>query len=313
MDALERGTDNNPDGHGWAIVLPDAQQIVVGHSMIADEALTQFEIARKALPAGPALFHSRIATAGEVTTYNTHPFYVGGDRRTVLAHNGILPSDAQPGKGETRSDTHLLADKWIPKRRFGHFWSRKGRKRLAKWCGYGNKLVLLTVDDAYTQYSYIINEHAGDWHGNIWYSNDSWNREPWWMHPKYQSKYASSYTAWWDDTDVTVIGTRALDASKSGTESTSKELVPVPSSEEACQFCLAKGYISDVTYMCWCCHTCQLCARGFDNCRCSNRPEFADFQFTDSDDDMKRVMNGDNLAEWTESGFSIIANPELPE
>ncbi|MGW5105951.1 hypothetical protein [Nocardia sp. NPDC004123] len=42
------------------------------------------------------MFHSRFATHGFITNQNCHPFAIGGDERTVMAHNGVLPDIVQP-------------------------------------------------------------------------------------------------------------------------------------------------------------------------------------------------------------------------
>lgn len=224
MALLENGAISNPDGHGWAILANES--ITVGHSMDMDVALTLFELARQHLPAdGPALFHSRIATAGNIDTYNCHPFYVNNDKRTVIAHNGILPRNAQPNRKDPRSDTHLFADVWLPKGRFGHFRSRNGRRRLSRWLGYGNKMAMLTVDPKYSRDSYILNEHLGDWlpDGSMWFSNTSYKDDPWWKDPQYR--------AWLED-DENWVNYKDTSADSTGTvigahPDTKRELVVV--------------------------------------------------------------------------------------
>lgn len=171
VEALRNGADNNPHGHGWGIWTPD--RILTGRYMSADDAIKSFVKERKLNPEGPALFHSRIATAGVLTEYNVHPFPVAGDKRTFVAHNGILPHKAQPLPKDKRSDTHLFAAEYLAQGRFGNLYSRRGRKHLAQWLGRGNKLVVLSLDPRLPR-GVIFNESAGSWHRGIWYSNDSW-------------------------------------------------------------------------------------------------------------------------------------------
>jgi predicted glutamine amidotransferase len=142
LDALSCGADVNPDGHGWAIVA--GQRLLVGHGMNPAETIASFAEARGRHPDGPALFHSRYATAGRVNVDNCHPFAVGGDPRTVLAHNGVLPASVQPSRGERRSDTRIAAEDFLP--RFGSLRSRAARLRFEKWMTLRNKIVILTVD-----------------------------------------------------------------------------------------------------------------------------------------------------------------------
>lgn len=192
-DALHNGALTNPDGHGWAIVAGD--RIIIGKSMNADEAISEFAAMRATHMDGPALFHSRIATAGVVTEYNIHPFIVGGDPRTVMAHNGIMPQAVQPGKKNPASDTRITAEKFIPQ--FGTLRSRTNRIRFEKWMGVHNKVVLLTVDRRFKEQAYILNEREGIWDGGIWYSNDAYLSWP----TTIIGTHRQGVVMWWEDID----------------------------------------------------------------------------------------------------------------
>lgn len=190
---LYAGAEANPDGHGYAIVA--GERIIIGKGMDADKMITEFEAVRKLYPDGPALFHSRIATAGVVNEYNVHPFYVGGDTRTVIAHNGIMPRAVQPGKSNPASDTRITAEKFLPQ--FGSLRYRGNRKRFERWMTTANKVVLLTVDKRYKENAYILNEDQGVWDEGIWYSNTTYL--PWVMPRRYLTakdwrEYANSFT-----------------------------------------------------------------------------------------------------------------------
>src|SRR5262249_40587040 len=124
---------------------------------------------------------------------NCHPFIVGGDSRTVLAHNGILPTTVQPGRGDKRSDTRIAAEDFIPA--FGSLRHRRTRLALARWMSPDNKMVILTVDRRFRERAYILNEDAGIWDGGIWYSNTGYR-------PYVQAgRYADCYDNWYDPTD----------------------------------------------------------------------------------------------------------------
>lgn len=168
VEALENGSYMNDDGHGFAIVHND--QLIVRHGMDADNMIAKFKSLRAAMPDGPALFHSRLGTGGSVSRRNCHPFHVGDDRMTVVAHNGILPASAQPFKQDWRSDTHYAAEEILPTK-FGNIGSKRWRKRLTRWLGDNNKLVFLTVNPNYWDNAYILNEKKGLWDDGIWYSN----------------------------------------------------------------------------------------------------------------------------------------------
>ncbi|WP_109529299.1 MULTISPECIES: class II glutamine amidotransferase domain-containing protein [Nocardia] len=168
--ALRNGAWSNPHGHGYALITADT--ITTGHSLDPETALAEFAALRFEYPHGPALFHSRFATHGKPTLDNCHPFPVGGDERTVLAHNGILPPNVHPGPGDERSDTRIAAEDFLPTAPFGSLDSWRGREGLERWLG-SDKFVLLTLDPAYAQRAYIFNEARGHWDNDtgIWYSN----------------------------------------------------------------------------------------------------------------------------------------------
>jgi predicted glutamine amidotransferase len=168
--ALTHGTLFNNDGHGFAIVTKD--RIIVERGMDADSLIEAFAQWRNRHPDGPALFHSRFGTHGANDLDNCHPFAVGGDSRTVMAHNGILPEVVQPAKQDPRSDTRIAAEDFLPT--FGSLRWRHTRVRLERWMTPHNKVVLLTVDPRFEQHAYILNESSGIWDGGIWYSNDGY-------------------------------------------------------------------------------------------------------------------------------------------
>ncbi|WP_181722932.1 class II glutamine amidotransferase [Nocardia gipuzkoensis] len=169
--ALAIGARANPHGHGFAIV--DRRRILVGRGMNAERVIAEFTKARTEYPEGPALFHSRYATHGSIGLRNCHPFLLGGDARTVLAHNGTLPKRVHPGPYDRRSDTRIAAEEYLPKRPFGSIDTHRGARGLASWLG-SSKLLILTVDPAYEHHAYLFGQRAGYWEGGVWYSNTSY-------------------------------------------------------------------------------------------------------------------------------------------
>lgn len=171
-DALLNGAAYNRDGNGFAIVA--GNRLIVRHSLDADFLVAEFVKLRAQHSRGPALFHSRIGTGGTLGRYNCHPFYFGGDRRTVVAHNGILGSDVQPRKGDKRCDTRITADTILP-HRFGHLSGKGARARAEQWMGPHNKMVILTVNPDYRHSAYILNPKEGEWaDDDCWYSNQDY-------------------------------------------------------------------------------------------------------------------------------------------
>lgn len=168
-EALRNGAEQNDDGHGFAIVADG--NLIVRKSMDSDFLIAEFTRLRAKHLAGPALFHSRWGTGGTVDTRNCHPFRFGGDRRTVVGHNGVLGKEVQPDKGDKRCDTRIAAEEVIPYF-FGDLAEPANRDALAEWIGGGNKFVILTANPAYPVSAYIINEDKGVWDTDgCWYSN----------------------------------------------------------------------------------------------------------------------------------------------
>ncbi len=117
------------------------------------------------------MFHSRFATHGSVTKANIHPFPIGQDRLTVLAHNGVLPVTVRPRRGDRRSDTRIAAQEFLSTEPFLSLERAATRGRIERWLGPDNKLVVLTVNPRYPASAYLFNEESGQWDNGIWYSN----------------------------------------------------------------------------------------------------------------------------------------------
>lgn len=176
LHALHGGARANPHGHGYAVIAGD--RILTGRGLNPETVISEFAAVRAEHPEGAALFHSRLATHGPINPDNCHPFAVGGDERTVLAHNGILPATMHPKRGDYRSDTRIAAEDFLPTQPFGPLDSPAGRGLLERWLGT-DKMVILTVDPAFAQRAYVFNEHAGSrTEDGIWYSNLSYRTPP---------------------------------------------------------------------------------------------------------------------------------------
>ncbi|MEW2507620.1 hypothetical protein AB0878_44890 [Amycolatopsis sp. NPDC047767] len=168
-DALARGAEINDQGHGFAIVVGD--RILVRKDHDPARLIATFATARARHPEGPALFHSRLATHGSLSKANMHPFRVGNDSRTVVAHNGILPHSVHPGPGDRRSDTRVFADERLGNKPFANYDDPTSRARLEAWLGPFNKVAVLTVNRRYAEQAYVFNENRGFYDNGVWYSN----------------------------------------------------------------------------------------------------------------------------------------------
>lgn len=240
-ERLINGTTRNADGHGFALVKNN--EIHWGHAMSGTAAVDGFIDARAEHNGTWALFHSRLTTHGTTTVDNCHPFIVGGDARTVLAHNGILPEVAQPVLKDPRSDTRVLAEDLIPGYAFGALHKRRAQRRLRQWLtseGYPNKVAILTVDPRFRQQCIILNEEAGEWVDGVWYSNSSYLP---------RRSFTSSY--WGTGWGTGGGGTGWAKGRASALAS--------------CLHC-PNGVVSEFTGLCLYCRACQEC--GFRNCVC---------------------------------------------
>lgn len=174
---LENGACHNPDGHGFAV--STGTEIVIGKGMEPGAVLEAFCRVRAQHPDTWALFHSRITTDGLTDESNCHPFTVAGTRRrTVLAHNGILPESARPRGKDTRSDTRILAEDLIPRGTFGELHRPRAQRSLERWAtrNYTNKIAILTVDPRFKRPCVILGENYGTWVEGVWHSNGDYRR-----------------------------------------------------------------------------------------------------------------------------------------
>lgn len=178
VTALLNGAEMNADGHGFAIVTRHARNPIVRRYLNPEAAVREFVRLRREFDDGPAMFHSRWGTAGELGLVNVHPFKI--DRRTLIAHNGVLPRAMQPLKGDRRCDTRLFAEDML---RGEDLSDTKVRNQIAHMIGKGNKLVILSTRPDYAP-SYIVNEDQGHWVGDTWYSNMDFTG--WWRKPLIQ-------------------------------------------------------------------------------------------------------------------------------
>lgn len=171
-DKLEASALNNPHGYGFAIVVRTENRIIRERTMNADESINRFLELREQYKDSYAMWHARYATHGSQTVDNCHPFIVGGDEQTYLAHNGVL-SILMNAK-EERSDTRVFAEELLPG--MGgvkaldndYIW-----EMLEDWTS-GSKVAVLTVDPAAKHEMYLLNAKSG-WEDaqGVWWSNDS--------------------------------------------------------------------------------------------------------------------------------------------
>lgn len=113
------------------------------------------------------LLHFRISTHGVINEENCHPFIT--DDNVGFIHNGMIhdvPDSIQ------YSDTNMLNRTLLQKLKPGFDQDDDVLEFLESFIGAGNKLVFLNKNDEWS----IVNEKAGHWNLECWFSNDSYKQ-----------------------------------------------------------------------------------------------------------------------------------------
>ena len=236
---LHAGACSNPHGFGFAIHAGD--RIISERSMSAKKSIARFMELRAQYPDGYAMWHARYATHGVKNEQNCHPFMVGGDERTYLAHNGVL--DISIAKSDKRSDTRVFAEDTLPRIGGVSALDDDNVWIMAESWSKGSKIAILTCDPAAKHPMYLLNESAGTWDNEgIWWSNQSHKRTTY-LEPVKKTYDESDYKLWADDA-VIIDG------------------------EELCPFCESITDYDDNPYYCNMCRSCYDCSVFIDDCLC---------------------------------------------
>lgn len=194
-------TDQNPDGHGWAIRHDGTIERMV--SVDADRALSTFLAARERWPGTWALWHSRFATQGVRDTTNCQPLIVPGTG-WVMGHNGILPFSDGP-LDNRRSDSRILAEDHLPT--WGWKDLRLQSTALDAWLS-PSKVVIMSPRKEKGGPVIILGEKRGTWaKDGCWWSSRPYVMNAAW---KQSSRPLSAYLtdeelARWDDEEGDVF------------------------------------------------------------------------------------------------------------
>jgi hypothetical protein len=125
----------------------------------------------------PYGIHFRMATHGEISLENCHPFHAPRSDALVM-HNGIIRSTAHLAT-RSRSDTALFVEKFMgsapgPERSHHDAYFQ----RISRLIGAHNTLLVFHSNTA--EFT-ICNDDVGLWMGDHWYSNSDclpWNLPP---------------------------------------------------------------------------------------------------------------------------------------
>lgn len=259
-EKLENSALNNPDGFGYAIAIPQENRLHVVNTMNADEAINGFLADKAKYPKGYAIWHARLATHGSHTLDNCHPFYIGKDKLSVLAHNGVLPTEHEAKN--TRSDTRIFAEHILP--RMGGISALDDPQMWAVLEEFtvGSKIAFLTVNPQAKYQMYLLHEKSGKYdESEVWWSNTShelsyYSRSAYWG-----GGYAHGGTPAWSADDNAIV---AKASEKDYEGSLTRDAHGVWFAK--CETCEIEFEEADV--FCPKCKNCYLCLFPEDSCLC---------------------------------------------
>ena len=235
---LHNGACSNPHGYGFAIVADG--KIITERSMSAKKSIRRFLQLREQYPNGYAMWHARYATHGVKNEQNCHPFQVGDDTQTYLAHNGVLDTFIE--SGDKRSDTRVFAEDTLPKLGGVSALNDENIYRMIESWATGSKIAVLTVNPIAEYQLYLINEKAGTWDDNgVWWSNSSYKRYVYDYTPSVRQSdsvlgYADDEATYWEKqeayynlyaTDPTIVDMCPM----------CEAMISLDESETTCEFC----------------------------------------------------------------------------
>jgi len=182
IEEMKEASISNP--HGFGVAWTDGKRLRCFKTMKKTELFDKL----KKLTAYPAIVHFRFATHGTKTEENCHPFRI--NKGTAMIHNGIIDIKCRDA---SRSDTwHFVEDivKPLEAMSRGQFISSpEGQEMMEKYIGSGSKLCFLNWKGEIV----IVNESAGHWRDNVWYSNCSYQKRG------VVSIPAQPYSSYYDD------------------------------------------------------------------------------------------------------------------
>lgn len=180
-EALKESFTRNSDGAGIAYTLN--KKLIIEKGIFNVEQFIKAVRRIEKICDNNMLIHCRIGTSGLKDKDNTHPFNVS--KNVCLIHNGILDIDVP--KNCNKNDTRLFIEKYLSGLNDKDLLHNNSiKKMIASLIGSNNKFVLMDNKGYYR----IINEKAGHWKDDVWYSNTSYE-------PYYYSS-ANRYNYYYD-------------------------------------------------------------------------------------------------------------------
>lgn len=279
-EELTEGACSNPHGYGFAMIIDG--KIFRYRTMSARKAVSKFLHMRQQNPDGYAIWHARYATHGVKNQDNCHPFQVGDDADTVLAHNGVLDTFIEVG--DKRSDTRVFAEDTLPKLGGVRALEDDNIYRMIEAWATGSKIAVLTANPDANYQLYLINEKLGHWdsHG-VWWSNSSYKRSTY----SYESIYKASPTTA-PSTEVSLFD----EEQAYYTQLQEQGIADGYNIIDMCPSCEALIDIDVSAEFCQYCDSCMSCFGNYQDCLCYT-PHSARIKSEELDYDNKwvRVYN----------------------
>lgn len=256
-DKLVNSALNNPHGFGYAIAIPKEQRILTFRTMNADECINKFFEDRAKYPENYAIWHARYATHGSNTIDNCHPFRVGDDEQTYLAHNGILSVIENPK--DDRSDTRIFAEDLMPTIGGVSALDNPQVWNMLEDFTTGSKVAFLTVNPTAKHELYLLHEEKGTADSTgVWWSNSSCYLYDYWTSGDYDKKnsYLSAYDYVYSDDDNSWLECKVCE-----------HFIDYPTAEE-----------QRVTEYCYMCGSCYMCEQTKFTCMCYHTSKSYDYR-----------------------------------
>jgi predicted glutamine amidotransferase len=160
---IKNSWENNGDGAGimW---LNNGKLEYFKELKSFDAYYKKYIDVRRLFPKSNLLLHFRISTHGKINETNCHPFVVSEE--VGFIHNGMIH---QVERNTEFSDTYMFNELILKKLPKG-FQHCVATKELLESYIDSSKLVFLDTDNKFS----IVNEQAGHWFNDCWFSNSSY-------------------------------------------------------------------------------------------------------------------------------------------
>jgi predicted glutamine amidotransferase len=166
IETIKHSFNNNPDGAGLCAII--GGKIVI-HKELNSKNYKSFYakyVELRTKTQLPVLLHFRIGTSGIKDERNIHPFLINS--KLALIHNGMISYNViNKDFSDTWHFTQLLKSLKNPARLLN---SKSLEYQMLSAFTKGSKIALLHVSGEFS----ILNETAGKWHDDTWYSNETY-------------------------------------------------------------------------------------------------------------------------------------------